>query len=404
MKKKTVAFILNEMCLPVPNVLGGAVETLMTMLLEQNEKCRKYDFIFVYPAEKKHKEIFNDSVCYGVPINAPSNKLSKFWWKVRVKLNQYLPDMISKSDKYYRQAYKLAKKGKADFIVAEGGMPEQYDVFMHSWPKEKMIFHIHCHMEKPKGSDAVFGKVLAISKFVAREWDQNKMLHMGNMQVLFNAVRREYFDKELKAAERSEIRSQLNIKSDDCMILYCGRIVAVKGVKELIRAVLSIPDSKIKLVLIGSSNFAKENVETYAEEVIALCKNSANKVKYIGYVPNEELYRYYKSADMQVVPSLWEEAAGLVALEGMCSKLPLIITRSGGMVEYVNDKYTCIIPKDGDVEEAIRCKILYLWENNEKRKEMAEGAYRHTADCGAEKYYCDFDEIITRWFEGNDRK
>ena len=69
-------------------------------------------------------------------------------------------------------------------------------------------------------------------------------------------------------------------------------------------------------------------------------------MKFTGYIENQKLYRYYQSADIQVIPSLWEEAAGLIAIEGMLSGLPLIITKSGGMIEYAPSNVAVWIDRD----------------------------------------------------------
>ena len=50
-------------------------------------------------------------------------------------------------------------------------------------------------------------------------------------------------------------------------------------------------------------------------------------------------------ADVQVVCSICEEAAGLVAIEGMMSGLPLIITDSGGLPEYVGENAYAVLKK-----------------------------------------------------------
>ena len=46
---RTIAFVLPSFALPVPDRKGGAIEALMTMLLEQNEEAGKFRFIFISP-------------------------------------------------------------------------------------------------------------------------------------------------------------------------------------------------------------------------------------------------------------------------------------------------------------------------------------------------------------------
>ena len=123
------------------------------------------------------------------------------------------------------------------------------------------------------------------------------------------------------------------------------------------------------------------------------------RITYVGYIDNSLLYQYYQSADIQLVPSTCEEAAGLVTLEGMLSRIPLIVTRSGGMPEYVNAEYTKIIPKDEGLVENIREQIITLVDNPEERRRMAEGAYKWAKQFSKQRYYADLCNIMAEWRE-----
>lgn len=59
-KKLKIAFIISDEGLPVPAVFGGAIETLVTLLIEENEKAQKFEFIIVckyYDELKKYGSI-----------------------------------------------------------------------------------------------------------------------------------------------------------------------------------------------------------------------------------------------------------------------------------------------------------------------------------------------------------
>lgn len=45
-KKLKIAFIISDEGLPVPAVFGGAIETLVTLLKEENEKAQKFEFYY----------------------------------------------------------------------------------------------------------------------------------------------------------------------------------------------------------------------------------------------------------------------------------------------------------------------------------------------------------------------
>ena len=184
-------------------------------------------------------------------------------------------------------------------------------------------------------------------------------------------------------------------------MLYCGRILEVKGVRELLTAIKEIENPNIKLLMIGNVDFALNTQTPYLKEVQELVEASGERVKFTGYIKNEELYQYYQTADIQVVPSLWEEAAGLVAIEGMLSGLPLIVTKSGGLVEYA-DKETAIQVERKQIVEELKREILALAEDKERRQKMSELSLKRAKEFSKKRFYENFIEVINH--EGNGKK
>ena len=141
--------------------------------------------------------------------------------------------------------------------------------------------------------------------------------------------------------------------------MFCGRFIPVKGINELLNAFEIIENKRIKLLLIGSANFSSPEETVFSKQIVDRSKRMDNVI-YIGYIPNEQLPEYYASADVLAVPSVWEEGAGLVAIEGMASGLPLIITQSGGMVEYVSDECGIKLPIDSELSNNLANSIVEL--------------------------------------------
>jgi len=394
---KKVAFILPEGSLPIPATMGGAIETLMTMIQSENEKEGKYQFVFVYSGEKNRKIVYKHSVCYCCKLRKRQKKTWKFLDKVWYKLGVYFPKWFARVSKYYRDAAKIAKREKADYVVAEGLYPTHFKNFSYMWDKSRLALHIHSEVKKNPVSDDIFGKTIAISEFVANRWNENTPEKMKDTYVWKNSISREIFDVAMSDVERRQVRESLGYKEDDFVILFCGRMIQVKGVKELMEAVAGIDEERIKLLLIGSDDFARGDKGEYAKEVRQFVKEHGARIQHLGYVDNDKLYQYYKSADLQVVPSLWEEAAGLVAIEGMVSKIPLIVTKSGGMIEYVDAAFTKVVAKDENIVENLRKEIIYLYKNPSIREKMAEGAYDFAKKFSKEQYYKDFCDIMDKW-------
>jgi glycosyltransferase involved in cell wall biosynthesis len=104
---------------------------------------------------------------------------------------------------------------------------------------------------------------------------------------------------------------------------------------------------------------------------------------------------------MQVIPSLWEEAAGLIAIEGMLSGLPLIVTKSGGLIEYAPQDVACWVERDGIVGN-LESAITGLAQDPEKRDKMRRLSLKQAKEFPKSRFYNEFTEVFEH--EGNGEK
>ena len=78
------------------------------------------------------------------------------------------------------------------------------------------------------------------------------------------------------------------------------------------------------------------------------------------------MWKYYKLADLAVFPSIWEEPAGLTMLEATIASLPLITTRTGGIVEYLEEEQAIFVDNDEKIVNALTKKINDFFDNEKK--------------------------------------
>ena len=90
---------------------------------------------------------------------------------------------------------------------------------------------------------------------------------------------------------------------------------------------------------------------------------------------------------MAVLPSVWEEPAGNVVPECMAAGLPLIITNSGGMIEYVNEETALVVEKEQGLVKNLRRAMEYLYENPDVRDKMGRAAEEKAKDYDIMIYY-----------------
>lgn len=387
----TVAFVLPAFALPVPDRKGGAIETLMTMLLEQNEEAGEFRFIFISPGSEDSLLALKHSKCYICSAN-----IANLPFDVPYPTEKNAAAVLE-AYPYDYKANLIAKHERADYIIMEGAALRIQNCFMDTVPRERLAMHLHCQMERRGVFTEAFGITIAPSQFIATDWNKLSPENINNTFLLRNRIRTERFMITITEERKAALRKTLGFDKDDFIILYCGRLAAVKGVAELISSVLTISDKNVKLLLIGTDSFAEGNKEAYAERILHRVESHKDRICYLGYIDNFRLPMYYQIADMQAIPSLGEEAVGLVALEGMCSGLPLVLTNSGGMVEYVPDSAGLKIERDKEIVQNLVRSILWMKNHPAERMEMGRQgrsvAQGYSSDC----YYQDFRRLMKWW-------
>ena len=74
----------------------------------------------------------------------------------------------------------------------------------------------------------------------------------------------------------------------------------------------------------------------------------------------------YNSANIAVVPSIWDEPAGRVVLEAEAAGLPLIVSDAGGIAEYTNDECAITVKRGENFVQDLKNSILYLINHKEE--------------------------------------
>ena len=99
---------------------------------------------------------------------------------------------------------------------------------------------------------------------------------------------------------------------------------------------------------------------------------------------------------------MWEEGAGLVAIEGMANGLPLIITKSGGMPEYTGKECAIILDRDEKLTDNIADSILKLFDDADLRQKMSLAGIERSKLFSKEKYFANYMNILLGEEKNND--
>ncbi len=164
----------------------------------------------------------------------------------------------------------------------------------------------------------------------------------------------------------SWIDKKYNFKYDK-MVLFTGRLTEHKGVEYLIKAARQI---KAEIVILGDGPERK-----YLESLILNYK--LDNVHMLGYFSQklETINDFYARANIYVVPSVWNEPLGLVILEAMAHKTPVIASRKGGITTLVKDGFNGFLVRPR-APGLIAQKVNLLLNDDKLRLKMGERALK----------------------------
>ena len=378
---------------PVPATKGGAVETIIDGLIRQNEKTPKFRFTVFSEYDEKAKEqsdFFKYTNFVYVKTNLKLEKLYYVFYRFVKKIfNIALPDNLAR--------YHMVKDFNAndfDWILYQAGEIFSLKFYKDKLPKEKMLVHAHGMITPIPEVDQYFSYYLSISKFVQDYWSKNSRRPIETYKIWKNCIFVENFKRKLNENDKISLRHQLGFSEEDYIVLFTGRIIPEKGVLELIKALSYISDKTVKLLIIGSANFADKSMSAYEKKVNEQVEEFENRVIFTGYVPNDELYKYYSIASVSVAPALWDEPAGLVVLEAMAAGVPLVTTGSGGMKEYIAYGSALLINRDEYISRAIADAIIKIKKSPDLADKLIKAGLEVARKYDMEQYLLRFSEII----------
>ena len=295
-----------------------------------------------------------------------------------------------------------------DWLSAIGGMTVKREIGL------PFAFHVHS-TEKGRTFGNGSTTVSNIELHAARAADlivtvsyamKDELVGLGfpkeKIQVAYNGVDPKKYDPATVTPEQiKKVRAMYDIKDDDYMILFIGRLVGVKGVDKLIMALPHIlpKNPKAKLVIVGLGD-----LQEYLMNLVKATRMS-DYVKFrFEFISEEERILHYAACQVAVFPSFYEPF-GIVVLEAMSMERPVVIGAAGisGMREIVAcyGEEQCGYHIDPAHPSDIAWGINSVLENEEKRKWLGKNGRKRvlnefTWDKIAEKTLGLYEQIIKR--------
>lgn len=221
--------------------------------------------------------------------------------------------------------------------------------------------------------------VITVSRHV-QEGIREQAPHLQNLHLIYHGIDTSLFSPDNRDdswAEKLGFKDYPTIIHPARMLPWKGVIYSVRAMemvrKEFPDAVLIITDTEDIIDWIGE-------LKGYKEQVLETIKTlGLQKQVIVQSFPYLELPKVYNHCQVVIYPTIGEEPFGLVPVEAMACAKPVVVTKSGGLVESVIDGVTGFIIEKRDVNTLAE-KICLLLRDEKLAQQMGEAGHRHVEE------------------------
>ena len=391
--------------LPVPNVLGGAVEALDMMMVRVNEKTPNFKFTVFSSWAPGVDEIVRDGAFQHTdfrfiktPMLVKAADRCIYWTakyilrKKKLMSYRYIAQRLWYIRKVAKALSKDDTSGKAPFDKV---MIENHATLFMTMQKygnaeryaDKVYYHLHNEVTNDFGCKheiAQVKMVLGVSYYIVVTLDKFLREHgEGGLRSEQKAVWRNGVDTSRFGSEEADKKAQIfrkkyGIDKNDVVFLFSGRLTPEKGAEELLRAFREVAKKvpNEKLVVAGAFFFNSNILSPFEQKLRNLASNPTvkNRIIFTGFVNYEDMPAIYAMSDICVLPSIWDDPAPLAVIESLVSGKPLITTRSGGIPEYADEQSAIILERGDQLVDQLADAMTKIARGSDERDAM--GAHK----------------------------
>lgn len=191
------------------------------------------------------------------------------------------------------------------------------DIIAASLMNIPIVTHTHLVIEEMTPYLKFSDVIIFNSEFTAASSIATKNI----TKVIYNSVNTDDFDMAV------DTRAALGFATEDVIVTFIGQIKQIKGIEMFIELANQIEAERAKFLIAGDCQD-----QDYLSELQARITDN-KRIKYIGYRSDRE--NIYKSSDVIIMPSQWEEPFGLINIEAGAARKPIIATKVGGIPEII---------------------------------------------------------------------
>ncbi len=210
------------------------------------------------------------------------------------------------------------------------------------------------------------GKVIVTSNSMKYEVCGHFNVPWEKVDIIPNAIDPSNYQVNV---DRWAVRGRYGIQPHEKLVLCVGRLVPQKGVEYFLHAVpiLARRRPEAKFIVVGDGWY-RDHLE-----YVANTTGERWRINFTGFVSDNELIALTKSADVMVVPSIYEPF-GIVALEGMAAGVPVVASQIGGLTEFIEHDKTGVLvyPRN---PESIAWGIEHVLSNPDHARWLTQNAW-----------------------------
>lgn len=321
----------------------------------------------------------------------------------------------TKADTKYidEQNYKSFSGNKLWFIIKTlfNGINSDLNIFSHIHlsgvallikilkPKSKVIFQAH-GIEVWRNLSYIQKKALALSNQIicVSHYTKSQLLannpKLSNKVIVLNNSLDPYLVNHIDEQLRESFRTKLLLNTEDKLLISVGRLnfnEGYKGYDKVIEAISELNNLNIHYHIIGKYDEREyKRVSKIIED-----NNLEKRIKLIGYLNDDELYTYYNSGDLFVMPSKGE-GFGIVFIEAMLNGLRVIAGNLDGSVDAVKEFNESKLVNPNSKEEiktAINdlLNLTYTYQNRMELSNKCYSVFNHL------RYTKEINNLLIQW-------
>lgn len=301
---------------------------------------------------------------------------------IKFKRYRYIP-FFSLQEIYLKHFLKkIIKNKKIDIIHCNDRLTSIASIKASKEMKKPVICHFRDYwffcpkstgFNKKNCKNCSYLKILNCSKYHRYLWDfyklnklkkQRKILDQANIKIAISSKIKEKLEKfNIKNSiiipnpiKIKKSHKRQHEKNEKINLLYIGRLDYNKGLQNIIKL---IDFKKMNLIVAGKGPL-ENKIKKYP-------------IKYLGWVNNTS--KLYQEADIVIIPSLWEEPFGRIAIEAMNGGCPVISSNIGGLKDIIKNNQTGFLVHPLNFKEWEE-KINLLGNDRKLREKFSQNALK----------------------------